>query len=178
MKQALKSYLLLFPLAGTIIILDQWTKYLLITGLAVGESWSPWPWLAPFARFVHWYNTGVAFGMFQNMNLVFLILSCLVSLAIIIYFPRIRKTEWALRVALCLQLGGALGNAIDRVRFGHVIDFISVGTFPVFNVADSSISIGVVVLLLGIWYQDRYARRTSKNANKEIPNEGNEDVPS
>ena len=57
------------------------------------------------------------------------------------------------------QLGGALGNLIDRLTVGHVTDFVSVGTFPVFNVADASISVGCVVLLLGVWWQERAAKK-------------------
>ncbi len=162
MKKQYSAYLLLLPVAGVIILLDQWTKYLLRTNLAVGETWAPWPWLAPYARAVHWYNTGVAFGMFQDKNVLFLILAVLVSLAIIIYFPRIPASEKALRVALSMQLGGALGNAIDRVQFGHVIDFISVGNFPVWNVADASITVGVVVLLLGILIQEYKQKKAAR----------------
>ncbi|MEM5775207.1 MAG: signal peptidase II, partial [Anaerolineaceae bacterium] len=121
-----------------------------------------WPWLAPYARAVHWYNTGVAFGMFQDKNILFLVLALLVSLGIIIYFPRIPASEKALRIALSMQLGGALGNAIDRIQFGHVIDFISVGSFPVWNVADASITVGVFVLLLGIWLQERSAKKSAQ----------------
>ena len=67
--------------------------------------------------------------------------------------------DWTLRLALSLQLGGALGNLVDRFRWGHVIDFISVGNFPVFNVADSSISLGVAVLILGVWLQERKQKK-------------------
>lgn len=162
MKKQYSAYLLLLPVAGAIIALDQWTKYLLRTNLAVGETWTPWPWLAPYARAVHWYNTGVAFGMFQDKNILFLVLALLVSLGIIIYFPRIPASEKALRIALSMQLGGALGNAIDRIQFGHVIDFISVGSFPVWNVADASITVGVFVLLLGIWLQERSDKKAAQ----------------
>jgi signal peptidase II len=59
---------------------------------------------------------------------------------------------------MCLQFGGALGNLVDRVTIGHVTDFISVGSFPVFNVADSSISVGVVILIVGMWIKERNTR--------------------
>jgi signal peptidase II len=78
-------YLVLFLLAGSIIALDQWTKSIIRANLAIGETWMPWEWLAPHARIVHWYNTGVAFGMFQGMGMFFLGLAILVSLAIIYY---------------------------------------------------------------------------------------------
>ena len=63
---------------------------------------------------------------------------------------------------MSMQLGGAIGNLIDRLTIGHVTDFISVGTFPVFNIADASISVGCVVLLLGVWWQERTAQRRKK----------------
>jgi len=172
----LKSYSMPVFIAGGIIILDQWTKFLLRSNLAVGETWSPWPWLAPYARVVHWYNTGVAFGMFQDNNILFLALALIVSAGILYYFPRVPRSEWALRLALSMQLGGALGNAIDRIQFGYVIDFISVGNFPVWNVADASITMGVVVLLAGIWLQERNAKkaalaRQQADAHSEGPQE-------
>ncbi len=69
------------------------------------------------------------------------------------------KQDWTLRVALGLQLGGAAGNLVDRLSMGRVTDFISIGNFPVFNIADSAISIGVVVLLLGVWINEQRAKR-------------------
>jgi signal peptidase II len=145
----------LFLIAVLIIALDQFTKWLVTSNLAVGETWAPWPWLLPYARIVHWWNTGVAFGMLQGMNLVFIILAIVVSLGIIYYFNQIPLEDKWMRAALILELSGAVGNLIDRIRLGHVVDFISVGNFAVFNVADSCISVGVVVLLLGVWLQER-----------------------
>jgi signal peptidase II len=97
--------------------------------------------------------------MFPQGSLIFTIVAIVVALAIIYYYPQVPKTELALRIALGLQLGGALGNLISRLTVGAVTDFISVGKFPVFNVADSSISIGVAVLLLGMWNEERATRR-------------------
>lgn len=154
MAKFIKSYGLLFGVALVIIAIDQITKYLVRTNLAFGAYWSPWSWLTPYARIVHWNNTGAAFGVFQGYGMVFSILAILVSIAIIYYFPRIAIEDWPLRIALCLQLGGALGNLVDRITVGQVTDFISVGSFAVFNVADSCITVGVIVLLLGIWIKD------------------------
>jgi len=159
LNKKIKSYLMLFLVSGTIIALDQITKAVVRNNLSVGEVWSPWEWMTPYARIVHWYNTGVVFGLFQGMGGVFTIMAILVSLAIIYYFPRVPQEDWSLRVAMCLQLAGALGNMIDRITVGHVTDFISVGTFPVFNVADSSITIGVVVLIIGFWLQERKQKK-------------------
>ncbi len=145
--------MLLVPV-GLIILLDQWTKSWVRSNIAFGESWGP-EWLAPFARFVHWYNTGAAFGLFQGMGTVFIILAFVISIAILIYYPRVPRQDWTLRLAMSLQMAGALGNLIDRLTIGHVTDFIAIGSFPVWNIADASITVGVFVLLLGIWLQER-----------------------
>ncbi len=157
-------YGLLIGLAGGVVVLDQGTKALIRATLEYGGSWMPWEWLAPYARIVHWRNTGAAFGMGQNMGLAFTILAIVVVAMIILYFPQIPRQDWPLRVALGLQLGGALGNLIDRLTEGYVTDFLSVGRFPVFNIADSSISIGVVVLLVGMWIQEKRQKAASNGA--------------
>ncbi len=151
----MRGYFFLALVAGMIILVDQYTKYYVRSHLAIGEIWAPWGWLLPYVRIVHWYNTGVAFGMFQGMGNIFMIVSLAVAAAIIYYYPKVDTGEWLLRLAMGMQLGGALGNLIDRITIGHVTDFISVGTFAVFNVADSAISVGVVVLLLWAWQSER-----------------------
>ncbi len=159
MKRTIRDYLVLALIGGTVIALDQISKYYVRTALPVGEIWSPWPWLAPYARIVHWTNTGVAFGMFQGMGTVFAVLAALVAGVIIYYYPRVPQGEWPLRLALGLQFGGAVGNLIDRIYQGYVTDFISVGNFAVFNVADASITVGVAVLILGVWLQERQQKK-------------------
>lgn len=150
-----RDYLVLVGGAGIVVALDQWTKYLVRTRLEVGEIWSPWEWLSPIARVVHWNNTGAAFGLFQSGGLIFTVVAIVVSLAILYYYPRVPASQIPLRLALALQLGGAVGNLIDRLAVGTVTDFISLGTFPVFNVADASISIGVAVLVAAMWVEER-----------------------
>lgn len=174
MNQKVKDYLVLFGVAGTIIALDQWTKWLVRENIEFGSQWLPdWlMWLSPYARFVHWYNSGAAFGMFQNGNLVFTILAILVVIAIIYYFPQVEAEDWTLKVAMGLQLAGAAGNLIDRLLMGKVTDFISVGTFPVFNVADSSITIGVIVLLLGVWWKEWQERKAARASNQSSEDGG------
>lgn len=108
----------------------------------------PLEWLAPYFRFVNWHNQGAAFGMLQGFGGVFGILAIFVSIAIVIYYPIIPRTDKWMRLALALQLAGAMGNLIDRLTVGAVTDFVSIWRFPVFNVADLSITVGVIVLLL------------------------------
>jgi signal peptidase II len=158
-RERLADYGLLIVIAGLIVILDQWTKTLVRQSLSLGETWMPVEWLEPYVRVVNWHNTGAAFGIFQQGGLIFTILAIVVTIFILYYFPQVPRKDWPLRVAMGMQLGGALGNLTDRLRFGAVTDFISVGKFPVFNVADSSISVGVAVLILGVWISERKAKK-------------------
>jgi len=162
LKKYLSDYLYLFSISGAIVLLDQYTKYLVRSNLDYGEMWSPWPWLEPYARIWNWNNTGAAFGMLQGYSWLFTILAIIVSIGIIVFFPRVPKEDWTLRLALALELGGAVGNLIDRLRFGSVTDFVSVGNFAVFNVADASISLGVVVMIWGVWKRERDSKQVGQ----------------
>jgi signal peptidase II len=149
----LGGYLTLVFIFGVVFFLDQWTKAWVRDNLAFGESIRmPFDWLPSTVRILHWRNSGAAFGFFQEGAGFFTVLAVVVALLIIYYFPRIERSDWSLRLAMGLQLGGALGNLIDRLQHGYVTDFISVAQFPVFNIADTSITFGVIVLLLGIWF--------------------------
>lgn len=170
MRKYLRDYLSLILPATAIVAFDQWTKWIVSTNLDLGEMWAPWPWLMPYARFVHWSNTGSAFGLFQGFGLVFTILAILVAIFILYYFPKVERSEWIIRTALTMQMGGAVGNLVDRLRQGYVTDFISVGNFAVFNVADSFISIGTVVLLIGMYQYDKKEQQMSKESN-QTPND-------
>ena len=125
---------------------------------SIPRAWVPWDWLAPYARIVHWKNTGAAFGMLQDFGNVFKILPFFVVAAILYYYPQIPRSEIYIRISMGMMMGGAIGNLIDRLTIGHVIDFVSLGGFPVFNVADASISIGTAILILGMWLEERKLR--------------------
>ncbi|HXF86037.1 MAG TPA: signal peptidase II [Anaerolineales bacterium] len=164
MRNLVQKYGSIIFIAAVIVALDQWTKSLVRSNLAFGETWLPpsFEWLSPYARIVHWYNTGAAFGLFQQGGMVFTALAFIVIAAILYYYPHVEKSDWTLRLAMSMQLGGAIGNLADRLRIGHVTDFISVGTFPVFNVADASISVGAAVLLFGVWLNERAGKKKSE----------------
>lgn len=167
MASLIKKYGFLLAMTGTIVALDQWTKWLIRSNLPIGARWLPegFEWLSPYARFVNWHNTGAAFGMFQGGSMVFTVLAFIVIGAILYYFPQVDKKDWYLRIALGMQMSGALGNLVDRLtQNGRVTDFISIGTFPVFNVADASISVGTAVLLLGVYLQERALRKEKLGA--------------
>ena len=164
MKDLVRKYSAIFMVAAVIVVLDQLTKSLVRANIPQGAIWLPESlmWLSPYARIVHWYNTGAAFGMFKDASMILTVLAFVVIAAILFYYPQVERDDWALRLALSLQLGGALGNLVDRLTIGHVTDFISVGTFPVFNIADASITIGAVVLFLGVWIKER-AEKQAEN---------------
>jgi signal peptidase II len=176
LKKLLRNYSLLILVATIIISLDQYTKYLVRQNLDIWtETWVPWDWMLPYARIVHIPNTGVAFGMFQGFGDIFSIVAIIVALIIIFYFPRVPISDWSLRLAMSLQLSGALGNLIDRLTIGHVTDFVSVGNFPVWNIADASITIGVVVLILGVWITE-IEEKKKKGLNQESQIETDTDL--
>jgi len=158
--KSVRKYLILFITSGCVIGLDQLAKSYVRT-LAIGDIWMPpgLGWLTPYARIIHWYNTGAAFGSFQGFGWVFTILAFIVAGLIIYYYPKVDDRDWWLKLAMGLQLGGAMGNVVDRLtNNGQVTDFISVGNFAVFNLADASISVGVVILLVGAWFKEKSER--------------------
>jgi signal peptidase II len=170
LNRLIRDYINLFLTAGAVVALDQWTKWLVRENLPFQGTWLPdqLSWLSPYARIVHWYNSGAAFGMFQDAGMLFTVLAFIVICAILYYYPRVEADDWTLRLAMGLQLGGAAGNLTDRLTMGKVTDFISVGTFPVFNIADASISVGVVVLLMGVWMKERHERQHAAE-NGDVP---------
>ena len=101
-------------------------------------------------------NAGAAFGLFQNFTIGFVLISVVVMIGILFYYGRLPTGDWPARLGLALVFGGALANAYDRGVQGSVIDFIQVPHWPIFNVADSAISVGVAVLLIGtLWRSGR-----------------------
>jgi signal peptidase II len=157
--------LLLIAVAVAVIIIDQLTKALINGHVQVGESL---PIIPGILHVTHVQNAGAAFGMMQNRRPLFLIAALVIIATIAIFYRRIKEEGTLLVVAVGFLLGGAIGNLIDRVTMGMVTDFIDVRIWPVFNVADCAIVIGVMVL-------GYYA---IKSSNKELKNEQNcEDNP-
>ena len=125
---------------------DQSTKGLVTRTMSPGQSIPD----EGFVRATYVLNTGSAFGLFPDQTLL-LTLASLVGIGVLLFFYRTHPVDsFMLRLSLGLMLGGAMGNLIDRVRLGHVVDFIDVGAWPVFNIADSSIVVGLVGLLLTV----------------------------
>ena len=150
--------------AGLVIALDQWTKHLVETNLGLYESWTPIPALKGWFEFHYITNTGAAFGLFQDGNLFFIGVAIVVTIVVLFYYWQLPGGQWLLRLGLGLQLGGALGNLIDRLRVGNVIDFIHVRYWFVFNIADASLVVGVALMALLLLRQDYEERQTQNLA--------------
>ena len=132
----------LLQLAALALALDQLTKFVVRQTLEWHHSWPA----TGLFRFTHIHNTGSAFGLFQDQNLPLLFVS-LVGVLVLAYIYQSQERPTALlRVSIALMLGGALGNLIDRIHQGHVTDFIDVGPWPVFNLADSAIVVGLILM--------------------------------
>ena len=128
------------------LLADQVTKYLVRANMAVGESWPA----EGFFRFTHGTNSGSAFGLFQDYTLILTIAS-LFAIGFIIYFYQSHSDgSWITKITVGLLLGGAVGNLIDRLIAGRVTDFIDVGPWPIFNIADSSITVGITLLIANL----------------------------
>jgi signal peptidase II len=153
------------PLTLGVIVLDQATKAWMVQHFRVYESVH----VLPVLDITLLFNTGAAFSFLSDASgwqkWLFIVLALGVGLAILGWLRRLRATSQAwLCCSLTLILGGALGNVIDRLRIGHVVDFISVHWgrayyFPAFNVADSAITIGAALLLLDAWRESRSAKK-------------------
>lgn len=148
---AARCYTVFLLVAGIVIVLDQWTKALALQHLSGGVPVDALP-------FLQWYlvfNAGVAFGLFSDgggiQHLLLSILTAGICLFIAVWLWRICRTGRMLAWGLSLILGGAVGNLIDRLRLGQVIDFINLHYndwyFPAFNVADMSITLGAVFVI-------------------------------
>ena len=134
---------LLIGILITALVVDQITKQLVLDNLGIGASWPG----DGFFRFTYVRNDGTAFGLFQNNGTLLTFVS-IGAVALIVYFYReAAMVSWFTRTALGLQLGGALGNLMDRFRHGYVVDFLDVGPWPIFNIADSAIITGIVALI-------------------------------
>ena len=166
-----RNYVLLAFLAGVVLAADQITKYLVRTRLVLGEIWMPIPAIRPYLQIVYSTNTGAAFSLFQQGGLVFAILAVLVSAGIIYYYRNAANVGWLVRIALGLQLGGALGNLTDRLTHKMMVaDFIRFTFFPaVFNVADGAISLGVALLLLDAVLEYLRERRIQAAQSVVVP---------
>jgi signal peptidase II len=152
LRSAIRKYLFLPGVVLLILLADQLSKRWIITHLQWGESWNPIPFLRPLVSLTYVTNTGVAFGLFPGGGNLFVGVAILAVVGILTYYLRLSLGQWWVEFSLGLMLGGAIGNnLLDRLIYGHVIDFIDFKVWPVFNIADSSIFIGTIILAYYLW---------------------------
>jgi signal peptidase II len=160
-----------------IVAADQLSKSWILERLGPNGDSNQIKVIPGFLRFIYVENTGAAFGMFQGKSPILTTLALLVIVFLIVYFRRaIAESLW-LSIALGLQLGGALGNVIDRFRHGFVVDFINVPKWPTFNVSDSSITIGVIMLGLYLITRDAASNDVATTDTDSRPGKPIGDVP-
>ncbi|HXN02608.1 MAG TPA: signal peptidase II [Candidatus Dormibacteraeota bacterium] len=145
---------MLAAVAAAVVIVDRITK--IYVERHFGVPYGPRQVLDHVLYLTVTRNAGAAFGLFQNFTIGFVLISVVVMIGILFYYGRLPTGDWPARLGLALVFGGALANAYDRGVQGSVIDFIQVPHWPIFNVADSAISVGVAVLLIGtVWRSGR-----------------------
>lgn len=154
------------PLTVMVILLDQLSKAWIVQHFALYERKA----LLPVLDITLMYNTGAAFSFLAEASgwqrWLFSALALLVGVGIIAWMGRLKaRSQWLLCCSLALILAGAVGNVIDRLRIGHVVDFVYAhwndSYFPAFNVADSAITVGAVLLLLDAWRESRARKRAN-----------------
>jgi signal peptidase II len=154
-----------YGLSAVVLLLDQGSKLLADARLVFHEPVG----LLPFFNLRLAYNTGAAFSFLGNaggwQRWFFAGISVLVISVLVVWMRRLKPEQWQLSVAFALIIGGALGNLIDRLVYGHVIDFIDVyyktWHWPTFNVADSAITVGAGLLLLDAWVTHRREKQAA-----------------
>lgn len=155
-----------YIIALFIILLDQLTKWLIVKNMELGESIQI---IENFLYITSHRNRGAAWGILQGQMWFFYIITSVVVIALIYYIQKEAKGKWLLGTSLGFMLGGAIGNFIDRIFRGEVVDFINTYIFgydfPIFNIADSALVIGVGILMLQMLREEREAKKKAYGEN-------------
>ena len=157
----IKKLFIITSISSLILISDQITKLIIRSQIMIGQSVPE----SGFFRLTHVRNTGSAFSLIKDQNILLTSIGILVLIILIIFIRQINTNRPYLIIAISLQIGGALGNLLDRLLLGSVVDFIDIGVsgvyrWPTFNIADSSIMIGMTLLILSLFFE-----KTDENKN-------------
>lgn len=140
----------LVGIAAAVAVIDQLTKVLIVSAIGPGQLETRVEVLDSWLALEYTQNRGAAFGVLSGLVPILAAASLAILTGLLAVYARQTKPAFSQTVAIGLISGGALGNLIDRVKLGHVVDFVSVGPWPNFNFADSAISLGVLVLCWGL----------------------------
>ncbi len=172
MYRSIRYWLLLFAIVAVVLAADQITKRLVVESLRLGESRQPIPALSPFFQITRSHNTGAAFGFLPQAGDLFLVIAVVVVIAMAYFYPRITGRAILQRIGAGLICGGALGNALDRIQYGLVIDFIHYqipGVISnVSNLADHAIVLGVVFIFVDSWLKDRAEKQAALERDQPV----------
>lgn len=145
--------------AAIVVVLDQVTKAAVINAFGPPADLKSKTIIPKLLDFRHDENTGAAFSLFQGRSTTLLLIGVVVLGVLIYYYRALPQGNPVLRVAVGAVLGGAVGNIIDRIRLGHVTDWIHVTHYPTFNLADSCITVGMATFAIFLFFLDRAPRR-------------------
>lgn len=156
--------LLYYFIAVILIIIDQVTKWFIIKNMELGESI---PVIEGFFHITSHRNSGAAWGILQGQMIFFYIITVIVIIGIIYMMQKYVQTNKVLGIGLGFVLGGAIGNFIDRLRMQEVVDFLDFTiinySFPIFNIADSALTVGVIIILVAMFIEERNEKRKRKD---------------
>lgn len=160
----MRKWLWLLAVIGGVLAVDQMTKRAVVENVALGQTVQVIPAFSPFFQITRSQNTGSAFGFLPQAGDVFLVIAVIVVAAMVYFYPRIPNDARLTQFATGLICGGALGNALDRLQYGHVVDFIHYqipGLISnVSNLADHALVLGVIILFVDSWRQERHRPST------------------
>ena len=174
MSPARRNDLLMVALGAFVILLDQLTKSWIVQYFDTGEPKAPISVLGDVLQIIYVHNTGVAFSLFEGQTLKFIFIAIALCVICVLYWRSREDGSLLLKLTFGLILGGAIGNLLDRFTRHYVVDFIHFQIpqrfdWPVFNVADSAISIGVVLLAFLLWRNELAPRSTGEQAPETPP---------
>lgn len=150
----IQRVLWLFAIIIGVVLLDQLVKQWIVDWLGPGTATSRYELLGSFVALEYLENRGAAFGLFQQRTMVLAMISVVVIVVGTITMVRFAAKDFLLAASIALILGGAIGNAIDRFTRGYVVDFIAIGRFWKFNLADSAVTVGVLLTFLLLWHAE------------------------
>ncbi|HDC7888352.1 TPA: signal peptidase II [Staphylococcus aureus] len=150
-------------IAVFVVIFDQVTKYIIATTMKIGDSFEVIP---HFLNITSHRNNGAAWGILSGKMTFFFIITIIILIVLVYFFIKDAQYNLFMQVAISLLFAGALGNFIDRILTGEVVDFIDTNIFgydfPIFNIADSSLTIGVILIIIAL------LKDTSNKKEKEV----------
>lgn len=153
-----------FLISALLVGLDQWSKYLTVQNISLGETKE---FIPGFLSLTHLRNTGAAWSLLEGKMIFFYVITVIVSVVIIyLLIKNYKKSVWY-SVGLSFILAGAIGNFIDRVRLGYVVDMLQTDfmNFPIFNVADSTLVVGVICIFIYLILDEKAAKEGKNGTN-------------